>query len=397
MKTVFDVAVDDYFREKKGDYRVIHLHVLDKFTRVRNQGKTNACLLVAMATCVEIMCRKLHLRVNGVRDFNIDIQETFENIYTLNDNEIVTGKKMGDGISVLHFLSYASKIGLKLTTEFRNPVPRNLLSEFCGEAPRIHIPAYSILDAADAYYIVRHYPVVVAIVAYPSFRNCKKIVYEGPSSREMKNGVPVSHAMVAVGRTCIQIDGHIHRYLILQGSNGKNFGFQGFVLVPFDLPTGFCLPVLTDRQHKIIKKITPVTFFKFESPDDSDADWKASFQVQSEDELTDEMELLLSHRVGFIQNLPTTLVDERGMRWFYTGGIGKFHGDGCLDIVDCKKDIVKLQHGEYVSLGKVTLEAWASNQGIVYSNFLDLCEETLKEISSSVQKEESFFRFGNLR
>lgn len=46
-------------------------------------------------------------------------------------------------------------------------------------------------------------------------------------------------------------------------------------------------------------------------------------------------------------------VDERGMRWFYTGDIGRFHSDGCLEIIDRKKDIVKLQHGEYVSLGKV--------------------------------------------
>jgi len=46
-------------------------------------------------------------------------------------------------------------------------------------------------------------------------------------------------------------------------------------------------------------------------------------------------------------------VDEKGMRWFYTGDIGQFHPDGCLEIIDRKKDIVKLQHGEYVSLGKV--------------------------------------------
>lgn len=41
------------------------------------------------------------------------------------------------------------------------------------------------------------------------------------------------------------------------------------------------------------------------------------------------------------------------MRWFYTGDIGRFHPDGCLEIIDRKKDIVKLQHGEYISLGKV--------------------------------------------
>lgn len=41
------------------------------------------------------------------------------------------------------------------------------------------------------------------------------------------------------------------------------------------------------------------------------------------------------------------------MHWFYTGDVGRFHPDGCLEIIDRKKDIVKLQHGEYISLGKV--------------------------------------------
>lgn len=49
-------------------------------------------------------------------------------------------------------------------------------------------------------------------------------------------------------------------------------------------------------------------------------------------------------------------VDERGMRWFYTGDVGRFHPDGCLEIIDRKKDIVKLQHGEYISLGKVCIK-----------------------------------------
>ena len=47
-------------------------------------------------------------------------------------------------------------------------------------------------------------------------------------------------------------------------------------------------------------------------------------------------------------------VDEKGLRWFYTGDIGRFHPDGCLEIIDRKKDIVKLQHGEYIALGKVS-------------------------------------------
>ena len=40
-------------------------------------------------------------------------------------------------------------------------------------------------------------------------------------------------------------------------------------------------------------------------------------------------------------------------RWFMTGDIGAFDADGVLRIIDRKKDLVKLQLGEYVSLGKV--------------------------------------------
>ncbi|XP_029703059.1 long-chain-fatty-acid--CoA ligase 4 isoform X1 [Takifugu rubripes] len=47
------------------------------------------------------------------------------------------------------------------------------------------------------------------------------------------------------------------------------------------------------------------------------------------------------------------LEDEAGQRWFCTGDVGEIHPDGCLQIIDRKKDLVKLQAGEYVSLGKV--------------------------------------------
>ncbi|KAL6553556.1 Long chain acyl-CoA synthetase 8 [Orobanche gracilis] len=114
-------------------------------------------------------------------------------------------------------------------------------------------------------------------------------------------------------------------------------------------------------------------------------------------------------------------VDEEGMRWFYTGDIGKFHPDGCLEIIDRKKDIVKLQHGEYISLGKVeaalmssslvdnvmvyadplynfcvalvvpsrqVLEGWANESGIKYDDFSDLCEkaEAKTEVQQSLVK-----------
>ena len=45
--------------------------------------------------------------------------------------------------------------------------------------------------------------------------------------------------------------------------------------------------------------------------------------------------------------------EEDGTRWFKTGDIGLFEDDGVLKIIDRKKDLVKLQGGEYVSYGKV--------------------------------------------
>jgi long-chain acyl-CoA synthetase len=48
--------------------------------------------------------------------------------------------------------------------------------------------------------------------------------------------------------------------------------------------------------------------------------------------------------------------DEEGLHWFYTGDIGEIHPDGSVKIIDRKKDLVKLQFGEYISLGKVETE-----------------------------------------
>ncbi|XP_045768006.1 long-chain-fatty-acid--CoA ligase 4 isoform X2 [Maniola jurtina] len=62
---------------------------------------------------------------------------------------------------------------------------------------------------------------------------------------------------------------------------------------------------------------------------------------------------------GYYKNPEKTreeFLDIAGRRWFRSGDIAELHHDGCLKIIDRKKDLVKLQAGEYVSLGKVEAE-----------------------------------------
>uniref|UniRef100_A0A9L0S1X0 long-chain-fatty-acid--CoA ligase n=1 Tax=Equus caballus TaxID=9796 RepID=A0A9L0S1X0_HORSE len=71
--------------------------------------------------------------------------------------------------------------------------------------------------------------------------------------------------------------------------------------------------------------------------------------------------------MGYYKNEAKTKTDffedENGQRWLCTGDIGEFDPDGCLKIIDRKKDLVKLQAGEYVSLGKV--EAALKNLSLI--------------------------------
>uniref|UniRef100_A0AAY4EFG1 long-chain-fatty-acid--CoA ligase n=1 Tax=Denticeps clupeoides TaxID=299321 RepID=A0AAY4EFG1_9TELE len=79
--------------------------------------------------------------------------------------------------------------------------------------------------------------------------------------------------------------------------------------------------------------------------------------------------------MGYYKNQQKTqedfFTDKNGQRWFCTGDIGEFHPDGCLAIIDRKKDLVKLQAGEYVSLGKV--EAILKNCPLIDNIFTICC------------------------
>ena len=89
---------------------------------------------------------------------------------------------------------------------------------------------------------------------------------------------------------------------------------------------------------------------------------------------------------------------EYGRHWFRSGDIGEISEDGQLKIVDRKKDLVKLQFGEYISLGKVeaVLKAcpYVENICIYGDSFKSYCvalvtpdAKNLKELAKKYNKE----------
>ena len=62
---------------------------------------------------------------------------------------------------------------------------------------------------------------------------------------------------------------------------------------------------------------------------------------------------------GYFKNEEKTAEDffiEDGKQYFKTGDIAELLPNGYIKIIDRKKDLVKLQAGEYVSLGKVVIK-----------------------------------------
>jgi long-chain acyl-CoA synthetase len=77
--------------------------------------------------------------------------------------------------------------------------------------------------------------------------------------------------------------------------------------------------------------------------------------------------------------------DEDGKRWFRTGDIAEIHDDGAIQIIDRKKDLVKLQHGEYISLGKVESELKTCQ---IVENICVYCDSTKTYCIALVQPAE---------
>ncbi|KAF9951290.1 long-chain fatty acid-CoA ligase [Modicella reniformis] len=56
---------------------------------------------------------------------------------------------------------------------------------------------------------------------------------------------------------------------------------------------------------------------------------------------------------GYFKNEKETMETLTEDKWLKTGDIGEWHPDGTLSIIDRKKNLVKLSHGEYIALEKL--------------------------------------------
>ncbi|KAJ3007299.1 long-chain fatty acid-CoA ligase, partial [Thoreauomyces humboldtii] len=56
---------------------------------------------------------------------------------------------------------------------------------------------------------------------------------------------------------------------------------------------------------------------------------------------------------GYYKNPKATAETLTSDGWLMTGDIGEFHPDGTLQVIDRKKNLVKLSHGEYIALEKM--------------------------------------------
>merc|ERR1719322_684789 len=92
---------------------------------------------------------------------------------------------------------------------------------------------------------------------------------------------------------------------------------------------------------------------------------------------------------GYFKNEEKTAEDffnAGGKRWFRTGDIGEMFEDGTFRLIDRKKDLVKLQLGEYVSLGKVEAQLKTHPVAIIVP-----VKEALERLAKGIKKGQDEF------
>jgi long-chain acyl-CoA synthetase len=148
----------------------------------------------------------------------------------------------------------------------------------------------------------------------------------------LTGGAPLSPDTHSLSRTCLCLP-------VMQGYGLTETTACATVTSPIDRKTGRAGAPLLDVKIKLV-------------------DWEeGNYRITDEPNPRGEIHIG-GHNValGYYKNKEKTeedFYDDEDLRWFRTGDIGEFDKDGVIRIIDRKKDLVKLQGGEYVSYGKV--------------------------------------------
>jgi len=118
--------------------------------------------------------------------------------------------------------------------------------------------------------------------------------------------------------------------------------------------TAACATIMCFEEHSTGRVGPPVQGLNIQLANWEEGNYRVTDQPRPRGEIVIGGENVTA---GYYKNPEKTaeeyFTDANGRRWFKSGDIGQMEEDGTLRIIDRKKDLVKLQFGEYVSLGKV--------------------------------------------
>merc|ERR1712029_503515 len=145
-------------------------------------------------------------------------------------------------------------------------------------------------------------------------------------------GAPLSQTTHDFIRTCLGS-------IIVQGYSLTESCCTGTVMQNDDLSCGTVGAPMTEVETRLV--------------DWEEGNYKVTDRPNPRGEIVLGGETIAKGYFGLKELTEANFFVEQGKRWFRTGDIGEMDKNGVLRIVDRKKDLVKLQLGEYVSLGKV--------------------------------------------
>ena len=177
----------------------------------------------------------------------------------------------------------------------------------------------------------------------------------------LSGGAPLAADTHSLCRTClsmplIQVQSQCHSVTMSQSHSirvSQFYSVRLFCLQGYGLTeTASCATVTHVRDRKTGRAGAPLMDVDIKLVNWDEGNYRVTDQPNPRGEIHVGGDNVA---VGYFKNEKETAAnfyEENGRRWFRTGDIGEFEQDGVLKIIDRKKDLVKLQHGEYVSYGK---------------------------------------------